>query len=209
MPIDDVLEGVEDSKEYVEEYIEEYASVCSVVKQTLPLLLICVMSGLFAGVVLEGMESSLKALPGLLVLVPAILDTRGNIFGAFGSRLGSALHQGLVQPELTRDKNLIHSTAAALGEGAIMSIMMAVIVYYVMLVLGRECIGLLPLMLVSVLTWAMSGVILTVLVILLTFAGYRRGIDPDNISGPIVTSAGDVFAMLALFIATKIVLGVM
>ncbi|MBU2617638.1 MAG: magnesium transporter [Euryarchaeota archaeon] len=197
-----------EDEEY-EEYIEEYASVSSIVKQSLPLLLICIMLGLFAGVVLVSMESSLKALPGLLVLVPAILDTRGNIFGAFGSRLGSALHQGLIQPELKRDENLVHSITAALGEGVIISILLAVTAHYVILALGRESIGIIPLTAISLIAGVGSGLVLTALIIVLAFAGYRRGIDPDNITGPIATTAGDVLAMLALFMAAEIVLGVM
>lgn len=202
MLIDEVLEeGAEN--------IEEYASIRSIVNQTLPLLLICVFSGLFAGIVLAGMEDLLEALPGLLVLVPAILDTRGNIYGAFGSRLGSALHQGLIQPELKMDKNLTHSIAAALGNGVIISIVTAVIAHYVLLALGRDSIGVIPLTAISLMAGVISGLMLTAFVLVFIFAGYKRGVDPDNISGPVATTAGDVFAMLALFMAAEIVLGVM
>ncbi len=191
-----------------DDYLEEYASVYSIVKQTLPLLLICVMLGLLAGIALGGMKSSLEALPGLLVLVPAILATRGNIFGAFGSRLGSALHQGLIRPEMSRDENLMRIIAAALVEGAIMSIFMAVVAHYVILVLGRESIGIIPLAAIALIAGLVSGIVLALLIIVLAFAGYRRGIDPDNITGPIATTAGDLLAMLALFMAAEIVLGV-
>lgn len=191
-----------------DQYLEKYAGVSSIVKQTLPLLVICVILGLFAGVVLGGMKASLEALPGLLVLVPAILDTRGNIFGAFGSRLGSALHQGLILPELKRDNNLMHSVAAALGEGVIISILLAVIAHYVILALGRDSIGIIPLTAISLIAGVVSGIVLTGLIILLAFAGYKKGIDPDNITGPIATTAGDVLAMLALFMAAEIVLRV-
>ncbi|MDD4898509.1 MAG: magnesium transporter [Methanocellales archaeon] len=191
----------------VDQYLEKYTSVSSIVKQTLPLLVICVILGLFAGVVLGGMKASLEALPGLLVLVPAILDTRGNIFGAFGSRLGSALHQGLILPELKRDKNLMHIIAAALGEGVIISIVLAVIAHYVILALGRDSIGIIPLTAISLIAGVVSGIVLTGLIILLAFAGYKKGIDPDNITGPIATTAGDVLAMVALFMSAEIVLG--
>ncbi|NYT00730.1 MAG: hypothetical protein GKB99_03270 [Methanocellales archaeon] len=191
-----------------DEYLGEYASVYSIVKQTLPLLLICVILGLLAGVVLGAMESSLEALPGLLVLVPAILATRGNIFGAFGSRLGSALHQGLIRPELKRDNNLIHSIAAALVEGVIMSIFLATVAHYVILMLERESIGIIPLIAISLIAAVVSGIVLTVFIIVLAFAGYKRGIDPDNITGPIATTVGDLLAMIALFMAAEVILGV-
>jgi len=43
---------------------------------------------LLAGLALGSMTHTLTTLPGLLVLVPAAIGMRGNIFGALGSRLG-------------------------------------------------------------------------------------------------------------------------
>src|SRR5260370_26688119 len=49
---------------------------------------------LVAGLTLGAITHTLQALPGLLVLVPAAIGMRGNIFGALGSRLGTAIHTG-------------------------------------------------------------------------------------------------------------------
>jgi len=45
-------------------------------------------------------------------------------------------------------------------------------------------------------------------VLVVVFAGYRRGYNPDTLVGPIVTTAGDVFGVSFLFLAVRIVLGV-
>jgi len=189
-------------------YLEEYVSVRFVIRQSALPLLICVISGLFAGVVLGSMEDALSALPGLLVLIPPLLDTRGNIAGALGSRLGSALHQGIIKPDLRGDENLVHSVIASLGEGAAMAVVIAFLAYVTTLALGRECIGIVSLAAVSLTVWALSAFILISLVVVFAFTIFKRGIDPDNVMGPMVTSLGDVLTVLALFIAVRIVMGV-
>src|SRR4051795_2331047 len=49
---------------------------------------------LIAGLTLGSITGTLESLPGLLVLVPAAIGMRGNVFGALGSRLGTAVHTG-------------------------------------------------------------------------------------------------------------------
>jgi mgtE-like transporter len=55
---------------------------------------------LLAGLALASMTGTLLRLPGLLVLVPAAIGMRGNIFGALGSRLGTSIHAGTFEPTL-------------------------------------------------------------------------------------------------------------
>src|SRR5436189_708269 len=49
---------------------------------------------LLAGLTLGSITGTLDSLPGLLVLVPAAIGMRGNVFGALGSRLGTSVHAG-------------------------------------------------------------------------------------------------------------------
>ena len=50
-------------------------------REALPALTASVAGGLIAGVVFGGMRAELRTVPGLLVLVPALLATRGNVYG--------------------------------------------------------------------------------------------------------------------------------
>ena len=60
-------------------------------------LLISSGGDLLAGLTLGSITGTLEALPGLLVLVPAAIGMRGNVFGAMGSRLSTAIHTGTFQ----------------------------------------------------------------------------------------------------------------
>ena len=82
--------------QYIDKYLSEYASVSSIVREALPFELIATVGGVVAGIILSGMTDELGMIPGLLVIYPGVLGLRGNISSTLGSRLGSAIHLGLI-----------------------------------------------------------------------------------------------------------------
>jgi len=73
-------------------------SILRVVFEGVLAQVVSVTIGVFAGIGLACMRGSLEELPGMIILVPAFLEMRGNISGTFASRLGTALHMGVVKP---------------------------------------------------------------------------------------------------------------
>jgi len=59
---------------------------------------------------------------------------------------------------------------------------------------------------IALLAGLLSGAVLSVAVVTLVFAGYRRGYNPDPLVGPIVTTAGDVFGVAFLLLSVRLVL---
>jgi mgtE-like transporter len=177
--------------------------------EALPALSASLVGGLLAGVVLGGMRAELEAVPGLLVLVPALLATRGNVYGSLGARLATALHQGLVEPTVREaDRRLRAAVAAALANGLLASAFAAVAAFVALSALGRSVAPLPVLVAVALLAGLFSGTVLVAVVVTVVFAGYRRGRNPDTLVGPLVTTTGDVFGVLFLLLAVRIVLGV-
>ena len=177
-------------------------------REGLPALAASVFGGLLAGLVLGGMRGELRAVPGLLVLIPALLATRGNVYGSLGARIATGLHQGLVEPRVNLgDDRLRGAVAAAIGNGLLASAFAATVAFLVLTVLSRNPAPLPTLLGVALVAGLFSGVALSSVVVVLVFAGYRRGRDPDTLVGPIVTTAGDVFGLAFLVLAVRIVLG--
>jgi len=175
--------------------------------ETLPVLVLSAVGGLFAGLVLVGMEAELAAVPGLLVLVPALLATRGNVYGSLGARLGSALHQGVIEPTLgLGDDRLNAAVAAALANGVLVSGFAAVLAVVVLRALAQPVAGLLTLLAIALLAGLISGLLLTVAVVTVVLIGYRRGLNPDTLAGPVVTTTGDVVGIATMLVAARIVL---
>lgn len=166
-----------------------------------------VVGGLAAGVVLGGMDAELRAVPGLLVLVPALLATRGNVYGSLGARLATGLHQGLVEPRVQAGDRRVHAAvAAAMANGVLVSVFAAVAAFAILTALGRPAAPVGTLAAVALVAGLLSGIALTGAVLLVVFAGYRRGLNPDVLVGPLVTTTGDVFGMAFLLVAVRLVL---
>ena len=178
-------------------------------REALPALAASLVGGLLAGVVLGGMRAGLRAVEGLLVLVPALLATRGNVYGRFGARLSTGLHQGLVEPRVRAgDERVRHAAAAALANGLLASTVAAVLAFLVLTLLGSPVASLPVLVGVALTAGLLSGIALTAVVVIVVFAGYRRGRNPDTLVGPLVTTTGDVFGMLFLLVAVRATLSV-
>ncbi|MEF8826549.1 MAG: magnesium transporter [Halapricum sp.] len=175
-------------------------------REGLPALSASLVGGLLAGVVLGGMRSDLQAIDGLLVLVPALLATRGNVYGSLGARIATALHQGLLEPRVSgADDKLLRAVAASIANGLLASVFAAVVATLALVTLGRPSAGLLTFAAIAVISGLLSGVALATTVVLVVFAGYRRGYNPDTLVGPLVTTAGDVFGMAALLLAARLI----
>jgi mgtE-like transporter len=176
-------------------------------REALPALSASLVGGLLAGVVLGGMRGELRAVPGLLVLVPALLATRGNVYGSLGARISTALHQGLVEPRVRAgDERLRAAVAAALANGLVASTFAAVAAFAILTGLNNPVAPLPILVSIAILAGILSGVALSAVVVTAVFAGFRRGRDPDTLVGPLVTTTGDVFGVLFLLGAVRLVL---
>lgn len=170
-----------------------------------PTVLVSSLGGIAAGLALSGMEAEFRAVPGLLVMIPAFLAIRGSVYGSLGSRLSSGLHQGLIEPTFDLDRRVWNALAAALLNGITTSLLAAALTFGILTALGSSVASLPVLLAVAFLGGTLAGIALSGVVLLVVFVGYRRGSDPDNLVGPTVTTAGDVFGTLSLLVATRLV----
>lgn len=178
-------------------------------REALPALVASAFGGLVAGVVLGGMRGELRAVQGLLVLVPALLATRGNVYGSLGARLSTALHQGIIGTGIGIGNDRLRvAVTAAIANGLLASTFAAIAAFAALGWLGRPVAPLGVLVAIALLAGILSGIALTIAVVSVVFVGYRRGHNPDTLVGPIVTTTGDVFGIAFLLIAVRIVLGV-
>jgi Permease, similar to cation transporters len=182
--------------------------VWTIYHQTLPVMLIALLGGLIAGVLLEEVLVVIERLPGLLVMVPVFLATRGNVYAALGGRIASGLHQGLIAPRFRGDPRLIQAIIASFINAIAVAVVIAVISWSSLLVLGRPVASLFELIAIMLIASVLAATVLIVGLLSIIFTGYRRGIDPDNLVGPVVTTLGDIFGMVSIVVAVMIVEGI-
>ena len=192
-----------------EAYLAQYCSVRNILSQILPILLVTLTGSLIAGLLLSGMIDTLTALPGLLIMIPAVMDTRGSIYASLGSRIGSGLHLGFVEPSFRKNPHLLNAILGSLINALIISTFIAILAFGFLTYLGLPVIPIYSLIAIAIIAGVLSGTILTIVVLLSSIAGYNRGIDPDNLSGPVVSVFGDMISILMLLLTAQFVLGVL
>jgi mgtE-like transporter len=177
-----------------------------VVKQSLPLLIICGLGGIITGNFLGAMIHLFKEIPGLLVVIPAVIALRGNINTALGSRLGSAYHLGIIDAQNMWNTDLKQNIIGSLVLSFIISFIIGVLAYLSSILLQ---IYPNPFLLISIVIVAggLSGIILTFLTIIIIYIVFKRGYDPDNITGPALATFGDIITILCIFLSAIIIGG--
>ena len=168
-------------------------------KQSLPLLIFCGLGGIVAGRTLGEMTDLLKNIPGLIVIIPAIIALRGNISTTFGSRLGSAYHLGVIDAENMWNVELKQNIIGSLILSFLVSITIGILAYSITIIFFDLNPNPIKIILIVILAGMLSGLILTLLTIIIIFAVFKRGYDPDNITGPALATFGDIITMLSIF----------
>ena len=168
-------------------------------------LMLAAVASLAAGFTLASVTGALEELPGLLLLVPAAIAVKGNIFGAFGSRLGTAIHTGTFRFVGGRDSVMAQNTMAAVVLSLALGVVLAVLAKGAALAFSVS-----PTMTVAdfVVVSAVGGMMASVAVLVITLAttagAVRFGWDPDNVVAPLVTATADVVSLPALVLAAEL-----
>src|SRR5437868_3130043 len=159
-------------------------------------LLISSGGDLVAGITLGSITGTLEALPGLLVLVPAAIGMRGNVFGALGSRFGTQIHAGTFR--LSRrvqtpfGQNVAGAILSSLSTAAVLAVLAKVMSE--MFGLGKT-ITVVDFMVISVVGAILASVVVLALTIAVSAFCANRSLDLDNVAAPIVTAAGDMVTL--------------
>ena len=165
-------------------------------------LLLATFGGLAAGVVLGLITGTLERLPGLMILVPAAVATRGNIFGALGSRLGTSIHAGLFEPGRGREGVVYQNVFAATVLTLAISLAVALLARAFAEAFGIFTISIVDFVVISLLGGILASVFVGAFALALAVRAYRREWDLDTVAAPLITAAGDMFTIPALYAAS-------
>lgn len=172
-----------------------------IVKHGLPLLMFVALIGIFAGQILQRNEAILVSLPILLVSIPVINSVAGNIGSILGSRLASGLHVGYINISL-KDSEMHQNLFISLLMGFFTYFILAIIIYYVAVFsnIATEDIVLTTFVGIFVSTGFLLICVVAVVSILTAFISFKRGLDPDDMVAPVVTTVADFMGVVFLFL---------
>lgn len=182
--------------------------VKEMIKQSLPLLILCGFGGLIAGNTLGMMIDLFQNIPGLIVVVPGIIALRGSISTAFGSRLGSAYHLGIIDKDNMWNEELKQNIIGTSVLSFTLSAIIGFLAFFTSYLMGVAPDAL-KLISIVILAGVISSLILIFLTILIVFLVFKKGWNPDNVTGPTLTTFGDIITTICLFASALLMEGIL
>ncbi|MEM3761864.1 MAG: magnesium transporter [Archaeoglobaceae archaeon] len=168
------------------------------IRLIVPVLYLCLFFDLFAGFFLGvSFDKIMEQYPHILIILPGLMGLRGNVFGAFCSRLSTAFYLGSSEPSF-RDKFVY--------KNALFSIWAATLPVFVLLLISYLKIddfdGFVASAQISIVSGFLIGLLLSLVSVVVVIFAFKKAIDPDSISGPLITSVADLVTIpsLVLFI---------
>lgn len=160
---------------------------------------------LLAGLALSFMDRQLRELPGLIVLIPAAIGMRGNIFGALGSRLGTGIHAGQFEPNLRRTGFLGQNVAGAWYATLATSLYLGLAAHVVATAFTGSALSISDFVTISILGGVLGSIVVVGSAVVIAVWSHRRRWDLDSVSAPLVTAIGDIATLPALWLAAILV----
>lgn len=169
-------------------------------------LVLSTVAGLVAGIVLGSITGTLVSLPGLIVVAPAAIGLRGNVFGALASRLSTMAQLGELRFSRRLSSPVGQNLYAAAALSVSISMFLAAIAKIVSEAFGiSNAISFLDFFAIAIIGSILPTIIVMAVTILLAKLSVRREWDLDNVAAPLITATGDMVTIPSLVLATVFV----
>ena len=203
--IDDIVDVIKDEadKDYqmaagITQDVEAGDSVLELTKARLPWLLIGMFIEIIASYVLKQNEGAFQKYSTLIIFVPLLSATAGNI----GVQASAIVVQGLANGTLKEFSRNYFSKelSVAMISGSIISFLLLI---YHSLMYQQYQVGLA--ISISIIVVILFAATLGTLVPLFL---HKNKIDPAIATGPFITTTNDVFGIIIYFVIARIILGI-
>ncbi len=168
----------------------------SIVATMFPLLVVLSILEMASGYVLESLAETYLENPTLLILVPVMIGMGGNLGAILSSRLSTRLHLGTLS---------FDPRAPVLWSNIVAIILLAVTVFtalgiaaWIVGVTVAEPMAFGTLLVVAIVSGLLLAGVAIVLSISATWISYHRGVDPDDVTIPVVTNVCDILGVVIL-----------
>lgn len=178
--------------------VEADDSIWELTKARLPWLLIGMFGGIGAASIISGFSEALTIYPALLMFVPLIQATAGNV----GVQSSAIVVQGLAND--TIDGNIIgrllKEALLGLVNGLAIAAIVLLISHFAFHTTYHESITICVALIAVIIMAALIGTFIPIFL-------DKRGIDAAVATGPFITTSNDVFGILMYFLIAKMILG--
>jgi mgtE-like transporter len=163
------------------------------------------LGGLVAGFIIASQLGIFHLSPWAIAIYPAILSAKGVIGGLLSGRMGTALHLGTVYPRFFRNTKSFYKLIEALivltmATSAVMSLVSLV---FGSIFWGAAFADFFDILSVIVATMAL-GLILSLVTIKVAFVSFKRGLDPDIMVYPVMSTVADIFITICYLVVLNL-----
>ena len=203
--VDDILDFIRDEadEDYrmaagISQVVEADDNLLKLTRARLPWLLIGMFGGLGAASIITGFNSIFETFPKLLVFIPLIQATAGNV----GVQSSAIVVQGLANDSLKGNiaGRLLKECALAIINGLAIATVVLVISHFFFETTYLESVSIGVAIIAVIILAALIGTFIPIVL-------DKRGIDPAVATGPFITTSNDVFGILTYFLIAKLILG--
>jgi mgtE-like transporter len=170
-----------------------------IISQSTPILLMCLMLDIAAGVIIEGKTEELLVLPVLIILMPAFLNEGNALSGMLTSRLSSMLHLGTLKVTRFPGRNATENFAIIYILAAITYAYIGAIAFAAAILIGGTGdISFIRVMAIVLIAGMIVTTALNFLSYYVAVGAVRFDLDPDDHSIPLTSSSMDLIAAAVL-----------
>ena len=204
--IDDIVDVIKEEAERdyqmaagISRDVEADDSIWELTKARLPWLIIGMFGGIGAASIISSFQEVMSNFPILLIFVPLIQATAGNV----GVQSSAIMVQGLANNTVKGEilNRLLKEFTLGLINGVAIAAIVLVISHFFFqtsyLISLTLCVALISVIIIAALIGTFIPVFLD-----------KRGIDPAVATGPFITTGNDIFGILIYFSIAKLILAI-
>ena len=152
------------------------------------------LGGLFAGLMLASQLGIFSLSPWVITLYPIVISAKGVGSGLLSGRLSTGLHLGTIHPRFFGNTKNFYKLIEAL---IVVNLATSVTICAISLVFGHLFWGTtladFPAILAVVVATMALGLLLSFVTIKVSFISFERGLDPDVVVYPLMSTVADIF----------------
>jgi len=169
-----------------------------IIKESIIVILITAVIGFCTGSFLSANEDILYYVPVILIILPALNDTIGDVSTIIVSRLTTHLFLGIIDPKIRISKRLTDDFFSLLIIIILCSITILVLGYIIAFFTGIPLAN--PFLIIFIIL--LSGMFLFTVLSIFLFVGaiylFKKGHDPNNFLIPIATTLADFLTPISV-----------
>lgn len=163
------------------------------------------LGGMLAGFLVAYYFKIFQLYHWAIAVYPAILSARGMVSGLFSGRLGTALHLGTVFPKIFGNTQSFYALFDAV---IVINLETSIVMSSFSVVFGTFFWGasirdLLDILIVVVATMTF-GLVLSFFTMSVGFTTFKKGLDPDVVEYPIMSTVADIFITLCYILTLNL-----